>query len=184
MTEETSNAACPHTKLLRLYTGDGTPIDFCPVCGLNNIVAQGLLGRFGHHPDPANDFCVEVEAIEGEAKNYRIGFQPQSRAALLDRINRAMTFNVGGDEIAVSAKNALREIERSLLATDAQEVLTVENVRQLAGRFETYAGDQIACKRFSRSKAEHQRAEIRADIWNRAAEELKQIATVMERAGK
>ena len=66
------------------------------------------LGRFGHHPHPADDFCVEVEAIEGMQADVRAGLADQ--AELDHRIERALTFRVGGDPIAVRAKARLREI--------------------------------------------------------------------------
>ena len=71
------------------------------------------LGRFGHHPDPAIDFCVEVEALEGEAHNIAVGFTNGTppRAVIAERIARAMEFRVGGDEGAVNAKYELRKIE-------------------------------------------------------------------------
>lgn len=69
-----------------------------------------IVGRFGHHPDPAIDFCIEVECIEGEAYNERVGFPVEGRP-LGDRIFYAMSFRVGGDLGAISAKGRLREIE-------------------------------------------------------------------------
>lgn len=74
------------------------------------------LGRFGHHPDPSNDFCIQVEALDGRlysAINHisKPGEQPESVLAVLDDIRKAMDFRVGGDPIAVSAKDRLREIE-------------------------------------------------------------------------
>jgi hypothetical protein len=72
---------------------------------------ETTLGRFGHHPDPANDFCVEVEEIQSIAEDRKIGFANPDDASLEGRIFRAMQFNVGGDEGAVSAKALLREIE-------------------------------------------------------------------------
>lgn len=70
---------------------------------------------FGHHPDPAIDFCVEVEELIGMACNRRIGFD---REPTLDgRVERAMMFRVGGDIGAIDAKATLREIERELRAT-------------------------------------------------------------------
>lgn len=70
------------------------------------------LGRFGHHPDPAVDFCIEVEAVGGEVENLRIGFATarRSRDELRARIERALSFRVGGDEGAVRAKDHLREV--------------------------------------------------------------------------
>lgn len=71
------------------------------------------LGRFGHHPDPAIDFCVEVEEIEAIHCNVRLGFILQGEMKERDRrILRAMDFRVGGDQNAVKAKDRLREIER------------------------------------------------------------------------
>ncbi|ABS68899.1 hypothetical protein Xaut_3671 [Xanthobacter versatilis] len=72
-----------------------------------------VLGRFGHHPDPAIDFCLEVEVIQGEAVNHHIGFTngAPSLDEMVARIERAMAFRVGSDAGAVAAKQALREIE-------------------------------------------------------------------------
>lgn len=67
------------------------------------------IGRFGHHPDPAIDLCVEIDDIVAEFANLRIGFGPITRLA--DKIYSAMAFRVGGDEGAVKAKARLREIE-------------------------------------------------------------------------
>ena len=64
--------------------------------------------KFGHHLDPAIDFCVEVEELQGMACNRKIGFDPEP--TLDDRVFRAMQFRVGGDECAVAAKSALREL--------------------------------------------------------------------------
>ena len=75
------------------------------------------LGRFGHHPDPATDFEVEVQDIEGEVQNFRVGFQPLSRQTLLERIARAMTFRVGGVPTCVAAKDALRRLEQEFLGS-------------------------------------------------------------------
>jgi hypothetical protein len=71
------------------------------------------LARFGHHPDPAIDFCIEVEVLEGETHNIAVGFTNGTppRAEIAERIARAMEFRVGGDEGAVNAKCELRKIE-------------------------------------------------------------------------
>jgi hypothetical protein len=71
---------------------------------------------FGHHPDPAIDFCVEVEEIQSIAHDRSIGFANPDDSKLEDRIFRAMQFNVGGDEGAVSAKALLRQLEAESLA--------------------------------------------------------------------
>lgn len=63
-------------------------------------------GRFGHHPDPATDFCIEVECIEGEAYEVSVGMI--DAASIAPRIERALSFTVGGDVGAVAAKATLR----------------------------------------------------------------------------
>lgn len=84
------------------------------------------LGRFGHHPDPATDFSVEVEVLEGEWLNTRIGFLNGTPTVdeLRRRTERAMEFRVGGDPIAISAKAHLRrlvaELEKQMAANAAQ----------------------------------------------------------------
>lgn len=90
--------------------------------------AAPRLGRFGHHPDPAIDFCVEVETIEGELADQRAGLAPTMNVA--ERIARALEFRVGGDPRAVMAKNALRAAsaqplvgEREALAQEAKRLL-------------------------------------------------------------
>lgn len=64
---------------------------------------------FGHHPDPAIDFCVEVEEIIAMACNRKVGFDPEP--TLDDRHFRAMQFRVGGDIGAIDAKHMLRTVE-------------------------------------------------------------------------
>ncbi|NII53540.1 hypothetical protein [Luteibacter sp. SG786] len=68
------------------------------------------LGRFGHHPDPAMDFCVEAECLIGELYNARVGFEKgsPSREDLDRRVSAALSFVVGGDTFAVRAKQQLR----------------------------------------------------------------------------
>lgn len=73
---------------------------------------DGSLGRFGHHPNPAIDFCVEVECLEGMAYNRKVGFDPE--LSLDERARRAMTFRVGGDVGAINAKAKLRAITAAL----------------------------------------------------------------------
>lgn len=68
------------------------------------------LGRFGHHPDPATDFCCEVERLQGLAHEAKCGLIPKEQVA--DAIAEAMTFRVGGDPWAVTAKSVLRNLER------------------------------------------------------------------------
>ncbi len=70
------------------------------------------LGRFGHHPSPAVDFCVEVDALEGEVYEAKVGLVDGK--PLLDRIARALEFRVGGDPDCVRAKAALRRMQTDL----------------------------------------------------------------------
>jgi hypothetical protein len=76
------------------------------------------LGRFGHHPDPAIDFCVEVETLQGELFDIACGLTEgrMSVSELGRRIEAAMTFTVGGDQNAIDAKDLLRALEREFQA--------------------------------------------------------------------
>lgn len=73
---------------------------------------SGSLGRFGHHPDPAIDFCVEVESLEGRLYDASWGINGETVDAVLSSIRDAMTFRVGGDQSAVLAKKILRGLAR------------------------------------------------------------------------
>lgn len=73
------------------------------------------MSKFGHHPDPATDFAIEVDSLEGMLADYKAGLE--QRAALEDRIFKAMQFRVGGTLMAVAAKQALRDVEDELKAT-------------------------------------------------------------------
>lgn len=72
------------------------------------------LGRFGHHPDPATDFEVEVQEIDAIVTDVRLGLRPKDE--IEPRLSQAMLFRVGGIPSAVAAKGKLREIEHSLFA--------------------------------------------------------------------
>lgn len=96
-----------------------------------------VLGRFGHHPDPAIDFCVEVEELEAITESARLGLSgfghEQDRTSLNGRIERAMEFRVGGDANAVAAKGALRALAtargfnlRSVASYAGQPVARIE----------------------------------------------------------
>lgn len=79
---------------------------------LFDVPAVAQLGRFGHHSDPASDFCIEVESIEGYQHDAERGFGGKTiDVAFYERICTAMDFVVGGDPRAVSAKAALRDIQ-------------------------------------------------------------------------
>lgn len=73
-----------------------------------HMQTQEKLARFGHHPDPATDFCVEVEVIEGEVYDASVGMADADKVR--DRISRALDFRVGGDVIAINAKATLRDL--------------------------------------------------------------------------
>ena len=74
----------------------------------------GVLACFSHHPDPACDFCEEVEHLESIAESWRLGLtgfgHEADRLTLDDRIERALGFRVGGDLGAIKAKQSLREL--------------------------------------------------------------------------
>lgn len=68
------------------------------------------LGRFGNHPDPAIDFCCEVDEIEALVFDA-VNSIRDCGAEATHRIGRAMDFRVGGDQNAIDAKGRLRELE-------------------------------------------------------------------------
>lgn len=65
------------------------------------------LGRFGWHPEPATDFCVEVEALQGAIYDatHDMGGDP---LALLRRIEVALSTNW----LDQDARNAARSLAR------------------------------------------------------------------------
>lgn len=83
------------------------------------------LGRFGHHPDPADDFILEVQEIEQEWGHLKIGFEngTPSIEELRKRVSRAMNSGPFITEACQMAKDALRQVEREMAASAS---LTVE----------------------------------------------------------
>ena len=75
-----------------------------------NHCSTQTLGRFGHHPDPATDFEVEVESLDSIITDKERGLRA-GEPLPLERIRRAMEFRVGGVPTAISAKSVLRHIE-------------------------------------------------------------------------
>ena len=73
----------------------------------------GIMGRFGWHWDPAVDFQIEVDDIEGMAADVAAGGEYMS--TLKDRVDKAMQFNVCMDA-TMAAKNRLRVIDKALTA--------------------------------------------------------------------
>lgn len=74
------------------------------------------LGKFGHHPDPAIDFEIEIESLQARLIDAKGGVSKpgeavETVASVLEDIERAMTFRVGGDPSAVRAKQTLRDLE-------------------------------------------------------------------------
>lgn len=78
------------------------------------------LGRFGHHPDPAIDYCIEVEAIEGYYFDATHGIgKPSEGPRKIDdtfrnRVEHALDFIVGGDLNAIAAKSIVRRVHAEL----------------------------------------------------------------------
>lgn len=71
------------------------------------------LGKFGHHPDPAIDFEVEIETIQSLLYDATHGVTSRDDIpAISERISKAMDFRVGGDPGAVAAKHMLRDLEK------------------------------------------------------------------------
>ncbi len=57
--------------------------------------------KFGHHSNPATDFCAEVETLESEAMDQNAGAPP--RFDLAERADRALQFRVGGNLACIAA---------------------------------------------------------------------------------
>jgi len=76
------------------------------------------LGRFGHSPDPAVDFCVETEWIGNEWANTKAGFTNGTPPIeeIARRLNQALDAYVGNNQYAVAANCTLREIEAEMKA--------------------------------------------------------------------
>jgi hypothetical protein len=96
-------------------------------------MADSDVGQFGHHPDPAIDFCVEVREIEAQAWNYQYGFDAPTLWQLNNRIRSAMDFRFVTTDTAVRAKDRLREIEKQLNAASTSSVSLDEIVGVLEG---------------------------------------------------
>ncbi|WP_146038755.1 hypothetical protein, partial [Paracoccus sp. SY] len=107
-------------------------------------IQQGLtddlngIGRFGRHPDPAIDFCIQVETLESRLHQAmhslcKPGDEPETVQTVLAAIERALEFRVGGDEGAVKAKAVLRDLERQARSTLAP---AVPNAKPVAWRIE------------------------------------------------
>lgn len=69
------------------------------------------LGRFGHHPDPLTDFCVEADCIEGLENEVRAGMA--DRAEVIRRAERALEFRCMSPE-GIAAKNVIRRMHEHL----------------------------------------------------------------------
>jgi hypothetical protein len=104
--------ARPGDWIVRIGADELTVVPQTVVQALFHLpTSAARLVRFGHHVNPALDFCIEVETIEGHLHDAQHDF-PGKRIddTFLDRIRTAMDFVVGGDPIAVSAKETLRRI--------------------------------------------------------------------------
>lgn len=89
------------------------------------VSAADKLGRFGHHPEPAIDFEIEVESLIGMAFDAahgigKPGHAPRSREEVAERISKALDFRVGGDPSCVEAKRLLRELAVSFSPANAE----------------------------------------------------------------
>lgn len=81
---------------------------------VQSIVDAEAVGRFGFHPNPTIDFCVEVKSLVALAGELDHGTSPATKAEIVERITKAMEFCVGGDLWAIGAKDRLRELEREM----------------------------------------------------------------------
>ena len=76
-----------------------------------STMEQQKMGRFGHHPDPAIDFCVEVEVIDGEVYDVAVG---NGDLNVLEAHHSRHGLPCWCDEIAVNAKHILRQCAEKL----------------------------------------------------------------------
>lgn len=83
-------------------------------------------GRFGHHPDPAIDYCVEVEEIEAIWTDRCNKFANPDDASLESRVQRAMMFKVGGDLHAINAKDRVRNIDADLVDDEIARITQLQ----------------------------------------------------------
>lgn len=102
------------------------------------------LGRFGHHPDPAIDFEIEVQSLEArlfDAKGgiSKPGTEPETVETVGAAIQRAMTFTVGGDPSAVAAKAILRNLEKE--AWDYVHAKVTDDLQALGEEFGVLGGE-------------------------------------------
>lgn len=97
------------------------------------------LGRFGHHPDPAIDYCIEAEALEGYYFDATNGIGKPSEgprqidSAFRERVSRALDFIVGGDLGAIEAKAIIRKIAAALPATEEKAVDVKADIAVIQG---------------------------------------------------
>lgn len=82
------------------------------------------LGIFGYHTDPAIDFCIEVDALEG--LHYDVSVGAGDREELQRRVERAMHFRVGGDTSCIDAKAVVRRIDSALSSPSVAEKVGVK----------------------------------------------------------
>lgn len=150
-------------------------------------MAEEKLGRFGHHPNPADDFCVEVDIIEGLAFDVVHGIWGDPHG-IRGRISRAMEFVVGGDQIAIAAKNSLRLIETAIVRPVPSTVaLTPDEVDRVAmGVAVQMAEDRIDERGFHFEDYAHVAEILRSDDYSitRAAlgNNLNMIIAALDRA--
>lgn len=112
-----------------------------------------ILGRFGHHPDPAIDYAIEVDVIEGLVEDCKAGLE--KREAVEERIARAMQFRVGGTVLGISAKQALRDAEAKLKTSCCQrmaEALKKKSVEAMNQGFAVVGCCDSGCFMFSDGK--------------------------------
>jgi hypothetical protein len=99
--------------------------------------APEKVGRFGHHHEPAIDFCIEVEALEGHLFDAKHGIgKPGHEPRRIDdefrrRVSSAMDFIVGGDQIAIAAKATLRSISAQVQDVAGWQLVPKEPTQEM-----------------------------------------------------
>jgi hypothetical protein len=147
-----------------LIVKPGEPLRAAPQPAPVPVQADDALGRFGHHPDPATDFEVEVTSLQGRLFNAKHAIPDkhgvtESVAQVADAIKRAMTFRVGGVETSVRAKSILRALEQESAHPPAP---AADGAGELLSMIDDVAADLTDHKSLAYEKLRKVRAAIAA----------------------
>jgi hypothetical protein len=80
------------------------------------VQSESQIAKFGHHPDPDIDYCIEADYIIGEWYSLKAShaYETPLRAVVEGRIAEALKVNVVGTQHALGAKTILRKIAEEM----------------------------------------------------------------------